>query len=569
MNRAPVARATARLAIASHRTLTPNGTRIVGPQARRSRPPSRPGPPGRPRAGRGCRPRCRTGPRRRRPPGATSRSRPTTSTKRGCARPPRRGAAGPAGRGSGASRSPACVVPKIRSSAVHRSLLSLRPAVAGCARSHRRPPRDHDLDAQRGQGRELVRRRPGIGHERADPRSRRSPPAFVAIPIFEPSAIDDQPRRPLDRQALDLGVGVVELGQAPARAEAGGADARPGRSGSARAVAAATGPTQVSSSRRTEPPSETTSIGRVPSRLAIGSDGGHRHEPGPDRQEPRELLGRRADPDEEHPARRRAAGVARIPIRRFSRVFWSARALNATSSDFGQVGGRAAVRLADEPVALEPADVAPDRHLRHAERVRASSATWIVCSSATRSRMRWRRSTAAEDGPQRSPDDRPHSIRHRSSPNAQQLLTNGVRLCSTIDAAGRNCQALPPQGSRRRRVRVATSARGPRAVSSSSGRAPAWCARPRRSTRRSSTRSSPRRSARRSRGACSSRSRCSPGRPRRGDADLGDPQHPGPDHDGAAGLEHAPDRRRLRLGQPDPERRRWRSSRTSAPRCRR
>ena len=41
-------------------------------------------------------------------------------------------------------------------------------------------------------------------------------------------------------------------------------------------------------------------------------------------------------------------------------------------------------------------------------------------------------------------------------------------------------------------------------------------------------------------------------RHRRRDDHLGDHQHPGPDHDGAARLEHAPDRRRLRLGQPDP-----------------
>ena len=91
------------------------------------------------------------------------------------------------------------------------------------------------------------------------------------------------------------------------------------------------------------------------------------------------------------------------------------------------------------------------------------------------------------------------------------------------------------------------------AVSCSSGRAPAWCGRRQPSTRPSSTRSSRRRSAPRWPWVCSA---ALPRFPRAdlvvGDDHLVRHQHPRPDHDGAARLEHAPDRRRLRLGEPDP-----------------
>ena len=123
---------------------------------------------------------------------------------------------------------------------------------------------------------------------------------------------------------------------------------------------------QVSSSRRTEPPSATTSTGRVPSRLAIGSEA-------VDRQEVRPAGRKRAN----------CSAVVPIPMKTVwaspssSRRAHPDQALLAgvleragVEGDVeraGQVGGRPAVRLAQEAVALEPADVAPDRHLGHAE----------------------------------------------------------------------------------------------------------------------------------------------------------------------------------------------------------
>ena len=55
---------------------------------------------------------------------------------------------------------------------------------------------------------------------------------------------------------------------------------------------------------------------------------------------------------------------------------------------------------------------------------RASSPTWIVCSSATRSRIRWRRSTAASG---RAPD------RRRGSPASQHPTPRAPRLTTRID----------------------------------------------------------------------------------------------------------------------------------------
>ena len=75
-----------------------------------------------------------------------------------------------------------------------------------------------------------------------------------------------------------------------------------------------------------------TSTGRVPSRLAVGNDGVTTTRPG--------WTGRnRANCSAVVPIPTKTTRasprrwVARIPIRRFSRVCWRARALNAMSSD--------------------------------------------------------------------------------------------------------------------------------------------------------------------------------------------------------------------------------------------
>ena len=285
MKRAPVARATARLAIASHRMLTPNGTRmsrrswpIVAAIPARSR--------ARRRAGRGCPPRCRTASRRRLPPGApevaADRRRPQADPgRRSChGRPGRPGRWSIAMTGFGPRRS-ARGRPSSSS-----SVLSGRPApwpvVCSVRRrswtGSRRPPvrvrRDHDLDAEPG----AAQRSSAAGADGSvtsvATRSGGADDDRRGRADLRPVGDDDRPARPLDRRPLDLGLVLGQLGDAPARGDPGGAD--DGQSKRyAPSVASAPGPTQVSSSRRTEPPSATTPTGRVPEQARDRERGRH------------------------------------------------------------------------------------------------------------------------------------------------------------------------------------------------------------------------------------------------------------------------------------------------------
>ena len=80
-------------------------------------------------------------------------------------------------------------------------------------------------DPQGGQRRELVARRAGIGHERPDPAGF-GDDGVGRGPDLRSVGDHDQPIGTLDRDALDLRLAVVELGEAPAGAEPGGTDDR-------------------------------------------------------------------------------------------------------------------------------------------------------------------------------------------------------------------------------------------------------------------------------------------------------------------------------------------------------
>ncbi len=154
--------------------------------------------------------------------------------------------------------------------------------------------------------------------------------AFMAVPIFEPSAMTTtRADRSMARRWISASPSSSSVSPHFALRPPAPMMARSKRKRAS--VAAATGPTHVSSSRRTAPPRAITSTGRVPSRLAVGSDAVTTTRPG--------RAGRnRANcsavvPIPTNTTRASASRrVARIPIRRFSRVCWRARALNATSS---------------------------------------------------------------------------------------------------------------------------------------------------------------------------------------------------------------------------------------------
>ena len=571
MKRAPVARATARLAIASHRMFTPNGTRTSAAD-RADRRGHRGGDlRADPELVRDGRPRCRTGPRRRRPPGgprgrAGRRPRPVAVPPRGscCGRPGRPGKWSIAMTG--------LVVPKIRSSASMAPSSPARPgspwsvgSCASCARSSFGPVTIVSMPSPVSAS-SSSRGRRRVGDQGADPVGVGDDRVGRAADL-RPVGDDDQPLGPVDGRALDLGVGIVELGDPPARGHPGGTDTR-GRTGSGRGSRPR--PDPRTSARRGGPsrPARRRSTGRVPSRLAIGSEAVTATRPG--------RAGRnRANCSavcrcrRRSPAHRRAAGVARMPISRFSRACWQGPGVEGDVERPGDVRGRAAVGLAHEPVALEQPDVAPDRHLRHAELAgRAHRRGW----SAPRRPVRG--SGAVGRPPRagaREPSSRPAS-RH-PHPGSPRLTTRIDEPCSFVfDYRGDRPGAVK----RRRTVgRRGGSpwhrlARVPGAASSSSAAARVWSARRRRSTRRSSTRSSRRRSAPTLAFGVFWALSAFPRRgPRVGHDHLVRPQRPGPDHDGAARLEHAADRWRLRLGQPDPVAAARPDLATSAPRCRR
>ena len=167
------------------------------------------------------------------------------------------------GGGDGASGSPFC------SATDRRGAL-----VVGRDRRGAILVRDDDLDAEGRERVELGGRRGSIGHERPDPVRGAHDDGRAVAPSFDPSAMTIDPVAPLDGDALDLGFVIVELGRGPTgrvsagRAEDGDVEAVP-RQGRRRRPA----PTQLSSSlpddRR---PGRRRAIGRVPSRLAIGSE---------------------------------------------------------------------------------------------------------------------------------------------------------------------------------------------------------------------------------------------------------------------------------------------------------
>ena len=166
MNAAPVARATARLAIASHRMFDAERDAGSRPGAPRSAPPSPPGSRARPGAGRAGRPRCRTGARRRRPPGGP-RGRGRRRRRPRPVPPPTswRGRPGRPGRWSIAMTG--FVVPKIRSSASIAPSSARFGASAG-ASAHVGVSATTIVHAERGQRLELVAAARRVGDERAD-----------------------------------------------------------------------------------------------------------------------------------------------------------------------------------------------------------------------------------------------------------------------------------------------------------------------------------------------------------------------------------------------------------------
>ncbi len=122
----------------------------------------------------------------------------------------------------------------------------------------------------------------------------------------------------------------------------------------------------ASSSVSTDPPSTTTRPRRVPSRLATVSEPVITDQLVARRKEHRELLGRRADPDE-HRADRRHRLREVHPDETLGRRVLERASVEQQLHRAGDVGRRAAVGPAQEAVALEPGDVPADRHLGHVE----------------------------------------------------------------------------------------------------------------------------------------------------------------------------------------------------------
>ena len=196
-------------------------------------------------------------------------------------------------------------------------------------------------------------------------RSASATTALAAPPIFDPSAMTTSRSARSIAEPLDLGLAIVELGEPPARAQPGGTD-----HGEVEPVAAEgrdRGRADAGQLVAADRAAERDDLDRPrPEQARDRQRGGHRDEARPDRQEPGELLGGRAHPDVDHP------GIAEQPRRAHPDPALLAGVLEGAGVEGdverpGEMRGRAAVRLADEPVALEQPDVAPDRHLGHVE----------------------------------------------------------------------------------------------------------------------------------------------------------------------------------------------------------
>ena len=176
---------------------------------------------------------------------------------------------------------------------------------------------------------------------------------------------DDHAGGPLDRQALDLGLAVVQLGQAPLRAQAGGADdgqVEP-EAGQCRGGDRSDTGQFVAADRATQG----DDLDRPgPEQAGRRQRCGHHDQPGPDGQEPGELLGRGADPDEHDPGIAQQVGGAHPDPALLTGVLEGA-GVERDIERAGEVGRRPAVGLSDEAVPLESPDVSPDGHLGHVE----------------------------------------------------------------------------------------------------------------------------------------------------------------------------------------------------------
>ncbi len=108
---------------------------------------------------------------------------------------------------------------------VHRSSSGWRrPAPARASVASSFGAGDDDLDAQRRPARPARPPAPPRSVTRVRIRAGVGTTALAAIADLRAVGDDDDPGRPLDRQPLDLRLGVVELGQAPPGAQPGGAD---------------------------------------------------------------------------------------------------------------------------------------------------------------------------------------------------------------------------------------------------------------------------------------------------------------------------------------------------------